>query len=61
MTLRHLTIFIEVYKTLNMTTAAKNLYMTQPSVSQAIKELEQFYNTALFERRIQKLYITESA
>lgn len=60
MTLRHLTIFIEVYKTLNMTSAAKKLYMTQPSVSQAIKELENFYEKKLFERLSQKLYITEA-
>lgn len=60
MTLRHLTIFIEVYKTLNMTSAAKKLYMTQPSVSQAIKELESFYEKKLFERLSQKLYITEA-
>ena len=59
MTLRHLTIFIEVYKTCNMTTAAKNLYMTQPSVSHAIKELERFYDIKLFERLSQKLYVTE--
>lgn len=60
MTLRHLTIFITVYKTLNMTSAAKKLYMTQPSVSQAIKELENFYEKKLFERLSQKLYITEA-
>ncbi len=60
MTLRHLTIFIEVFKTRNMTTAAKNLYMTQPSVSHAIKELEKFYEQALFERLSQKLYVTEA-
>lgn len=60
MTLRHLTIFIEVYKTLNMTSAAKKLYMTQPSVSQAIKELENFYEKKLFERLSQKLFITEA-
>lgn len=60
MTLRHLTIFIQVYKTKNMTSAAKNLYMTQPSVSHAIKELESFYNINLFERLSQKLYVTEA-
>lgn len=60
MTLRHLTIFTTVYKTLNMTSAAKKLYMTQPSVSQAIKELETFYEKKLFERLSQKLYITEA-
>lgn len=60
MTLRHLTIFTTVYKTLNMTSAARKLYMTQPSVSQAIKELETFYEKKLFERLSQKLYITEA-
>lgn len=43
-----------------MTSAAKKLYMTQPSVSQAIKELESFYEKKLFERLSQKLYITEA-
>ena len=60
MTLRHLAIFTTVYKTLNMTSAAKKLYMTQPSVSQAIKELENFYEKKLFERLSQKLYISEA-
>ncbi len=60
MTLRHFTIFLEVYKTRNMTTAAKNLYMTQPSVSHAIKELEKFYERPLFDRLSQKLYVTEA-
>lgn len=60
MTIRHMTIFLEVYKTHNMTIAAKNLFMTQPSVSQAIKELEEFYHHKFFERLSQKLYITEA-
>lgn len=59
MTIRHMTIFLEVYKTRNMTAAAKNLYMTQPSVSQAIRELENNYQHKFFERLSQKLYLTE--
>jgi len=43
-----------------MTKAAGKLFMSQPSVSQAIKELEEYYNTILFERLSQKLYITDS-
>lgn len=41
-----------------MTAAAEKLYMTQPSVSQAIAELEGHYNVRLFERLGRRLYIT---
>ena len=41
MTTRHLKIFLNVYITGSMTAAAQKLYMTQPSVSQAIRELEE--------------------
>lgn len=58
MTIRHLKIFIEVYNEGNMTTAANKLFMTQPSVSQAIKELESYYGIVLFERLSKKLYAT---
>lgn len=60
MTIRHMHIFLEVYKEKNMSIAAKNLFMTQPSVSQAIKELEEFYNQKLFERLSRKLYVTDA-
>lgn len=43
-----------------MTSAANHLYMTQPSVSQAIKEMEAHYGVILFERLSHKLYITEA-
>ena len=39
--------------------AAEQLYITQPSVSQAIRELEDHYQVLLFERLSKKLYITE--
>ena len=60
MTLRHLRIFIAVHEELNMTAAANKLFMTQPSVSQAIKELESNYGVVLFERLARKLYVTAS-
>ncbi|NLT19882.1 MAG: LysR family transcriptional regulator [Syntrophomonadaceae bacterium] len=60
MTIRHLRIFIAVYDELNMTAAANKLFMTQPSISQAIKELEDFYGVILFERLSRKLFVTES-
>ncbi len=60
MTIRHLKIFIAVYNERNMTMAANKLFITQPSVSQAIKELETYYGVELFERISNKLYVTES-
>ena len=59
MTIRHLRIFIEVADTGKMSSAASNLYISQPTVSQAIKELEEYYGMLLFERLSKKLYITE--
>lgn len=55
---RHLKIFITVYKYMNMTMAAESLFVSQPSVSQAIKELEAYYGAKLFERYPKKLYPT---
>lgn len=59
MTFRHLKIFVTVVDSGSMSNAAKKLYISQPSVSQAIAELEKNYNVKLFERLSQKLYITE--
>ena len=58
MTLRHLRIFVAVAESLNMHAAAKQLYIAQPAISQAISELENHYNVRLFERLSKKIYIT---
>lgn len=58
MTIRHLKIFITVADTGKMSAAADKLYISQPSVSQAIRELEEHYRCLLFERLSKKLYIT---
>ena len=60
MTIRHLRIFIAVAECKKMSLAAKKLYISQPTVSQAIRELEEHYGVRLFERLSKKLYITES-
>lgn len=60
MTLRHFKIFTTVYTERNMTAAARKLFMAQPSVSQAIKELEQHYDVVLFERFPRELKPTPS-
>ena len=59
MTIRHLRIFIEVAKTGNMSLAGENLFISQPTVSQVIRELENHYGGMLFDRLSKKLYITE--
>ena len=59
MTIRHLRIFIEVADCGKMSAAAEKLFISQPTVSQAIKELEEHYGVLLFERLNKRLYITE--
>jgi len=59
-TLRHLGIFICVCDELGMTKAAVKLHMTQPSISQAIRELEEHYGVLLFERLGKRLFIKEA-
>lgn len=59
MTLRHMRIFVEVCSEESITKAADNLNMTQPTVSIAIKELEDHYHTQLFERMNRRIYLTE--
>lgn len=60
MNLRYLKIFIMVADCKNMSIAAEKLFISQPSVSQAIKEIENHYGIKVFERLSKKLYITES-
>ncbi len=60
MTLRHLRIFRQVWKEGSVTKAATTLGMTQPSVSVAISELEEFYQVKLFDRISRRLYLTPS-
>ena len=60
MTIRHLRIFEAVAREGKMGLAAKHLFISQPSVSQAIKEIEDYYGVKLFERLAKKLYITEA-
>ena len=59
MTIRHLTVFAAVAEQGSMSAAAKHLYLSQPTVSQAVRELEAHYNGLLFERLGKKLYLTE--
>ncbi|WP_346355654.1 LysR family transcriptional regulator [Azotosporobacter soli] len=58
MTFRHLNIFLSVCDLGSMTAAAEKLYVAQPSISQAISELERHYQVKLFERLGRKLFLT---
>jgi LysR family transcriptional regulator, transcriptional activator of the cysJI operon len=60
MTFRHFGIFITVCETGSMTKASLRLAISQPSVSQAVKELEEGYGTDLFERLGKRLVLTEA-
>lgn len=60
MTLRHLKIFVTVADCGSMTAASEALFIAQPTVSQAISELETYYNVKLFDRLSRRLYITET-
>ena len=60
MTIRHLEIFLRVAESESMSTAAKELFISQPTVSGSIAELEKEYNVRLFERLNKRLYITEA-
>lgn len=59
MTLRHLRIFVTVYREMSITKAARKLYMAQPSVSLAIRELEEHYQVKLFNRINRRIFATE--
>lgn len=58
MTIRHFQIFAAVVDCHTMHQAAKELYLSQPAISQAIGELERHYQVKLFERYKKKLILT---
>lgn len=60
MTIRSLEIFVEVAECGKMSEVARNMYITQSSVSQAISEIEKEYGVKLFDRISKKLYLTEA-
>ena len=58
-TIKHLRIFCEVAKTKSMSKAAENLFISQPSVSTKLQEIEKYYNVTLFQRYSKTLGISE--
>lgn len=60
MTFRHIRVFLAVCDNQNnLTQAARQLFIAQPSVSMAIREIEQEYGLQLFDRLGKKLYLTQ--
>ena len=57
---RRLQVFHAVAKHLSFTKAAETLFMTQPAVTFQIKQLEEQFNTRLFERGHGQISLTES-
>ncbi len=58
MNFRKLKIFYETAIYLNMTRVAKEMYISQPSISQSINELEAELGVKLFDRIGKKLFLT---
>lgn len=55
---RRLQVFYTVARQLSFTKAAELLFMTQPAVTFQVKQLEEYFNTRLFERAHGKISLT---
>lgn len=60
MKIRHLRIFKAVCEEESVTKAAEKLYISQPAVSNAISELEDFLDVHLFDRISRNIYLNET-
>lgn len=60
LTLRRLRIFLAVAHAETLTRASKHLGLTQPSLSQQISTLEETVGAALFDRRSNRMVLTEA-
>jgi DNA-binding transcriptional LysR family regulator len=57
---RRLKVFHSVARLLNFTKAADFLHMTQPAVTFQIRQLEEYFNTRLFDRTHNRVSLTEA-
>jgi len=59
LTLRHILVFNSVAETLSMSKSAEKLYITQPAISQTIKDIESKFGVKLFIRKGKELKLTD--
>lgn len=57
---RRLQVFYTVARLLSFTKAAESLHMTQPAVTFQIRQLEEYFNTRLFDRTHNRISLTEA-
>ena len=57
---RRLQVFQTVAKLLSFTKAAEELHMTQPAVTFQVRQLEEQFNTRLFDRTHNRISLTEA-
>ena len=55
---RRLQVFQTVARLLSFTKAAESLHMTQPAVTFQIRQLEEYFNTRLFDRTHNRISLT---
>lgn len=60
MTIRYLRIFVAIYETQSTTKASEQLHIAQPSISLALKEMEDYYGIKFFDRVAKRLHVTEA-
>lgn len=60
MNINHFAYFIEAVRENSITKAAESLFISQSTISKAIKSLEQAYNTELIDRKARKFKLTSA-
>ena len=60
MKITQLKYFVEIAKTENLRKASENLFISQQALSRQIQALEKDIDVLLFERKKQRLYLTEA-
>jgi len=55
---RRLSVFFSVARQLSFTKAAETLHMTQPAVTFQVRQLEEYFNTRLFDRTHNRISLT---
>ena len=60
MNINHFSYLLETVRENSITRAAESLFISQSTISKAIKNLEQTYNTELIDRKARKFKLTSA-